>query len=428
MRPVRSGAAGGRRAFGVGKPRPGRLRRLRPATANSTLPIAAVAPAPPPPPSVRPLCPTKGDVMNLELIVAQLAALVFCFAVPLVVLPMLIWGERRVAAYIQLRLGPNRVGPLGLIQPLADVIKLVFKEDVTPNRVDRLLYTLAPLLAFVPGMIGLAIIPMGPGFWLVDQADATVGYVALQGADLTLGLLFLLAALGISAYGLTFGGWASNSKYPQLGGIRATAQVISYEIALALAVICVVMVTASEAASGWSIRDIVWSQIRTGSLETGYVDAFNWNVWRQPLACIIFIIAAFAETNRLPFDMPEAESELVAGYHTEYSSMKFAMFFMGEYLAMFVQSALIVTLFFGGWSIPGIIPVDPQYLVGLEGILYSLLGFIVFIIKTLFFLFVFMWVRWTLPRFRYDQLMDLGWKWLIPLGIANLVITALVLA
>ncbi|MGE0434658.1 MAG: NADH-quinone oxidoreductase subunit NuoH [Planctomycetota bacterium] len=359
---------------------------------------------------------------------SQIAALLACFAVPLAVLPLFIWGERKICAWIQDRVGPNRVGPFGLLQPLADVIKLIFKEDVIPIRVDKLLFVLAPLFAFVPAMVALAVIPMGPGFYLGDTAAADgSNFIALQGADLGVGLLFLFAMMGLGSYALTFGGWASNSKYSQLGGIRASAQLISYEIALTLAAVAVLMTTHNP---DFNISNIVWDQVRRpemvdGAWQTKYwfngIFPAEWNIFRQPLAFIIFFVAALAETNRAPFDLPEAEPELVGGYHTEYSSFKFAMFFMGEYLGILIQSALVALLFLGGWHMP-FMPL--QALAGWDGLIWMAVGFGVFLVKMHVVVFVFMWIRWTFPRFRYDQLMGLGWKVLIPLAIANAVVTA----
>ncbi len=357
-------------------------------------------------------------------LIAQIIFLVVVFSVPLVILPGLIWAERRVAGWIQLRQGPNRVGPFGIFQPLADVVKLVFKEDVMPNRVDRFLFRFAPLLAFVPGMVALAVIPMGPGVMVGDS------YIPFQGADVGIGILFLLALLGLTAYSLTLGGWASNSKFSQLGGIRATAQVISYELALGIAILLVVIAAASSTvgATGFAINDIVFHQIRTGfpgdyELRTfmGFLPA--WNIFVQPLAFVVFLVAAFAEANRAPFDMPEAEPELVGGYHTEFSSFKFAMFFMGEYLAVILQSALIVLFFLGGWHIIGMPVEAPEW--GWDAVLWNVIGFLVFMSKMTVVIFFFIWLRWSLPRFRYDQLMSLGWKVLIPLGLVNLTLVML---
>jgi len=301
--------------------------------------------------------------------------------------PLLVLAERRIAAGIQNRLGPNRVGPQGLLQPIADVLKLVFKEEIVPINADRVLYRLGPLLAFSPAALAFAAIPVGRG---------------IQVADMSVGVLFIVTVTSLSVYGVSFGGWASNNKFSLLGGLRSSAQIISYESAMGLSLISVLMVSGSL-----KLSDIVLAQ----------QSFLRWNVFWQPVAFVIFVTAAFAENNRLPFDLPECESELVGGYHTEYSSMKFAMYFLGEYVAMIVMSALIVTLFLGGWS-PGFeLP---------EGLFWTAVSVAVFALKTLVVLFFYIWVRWTLPRFRYDQLMHLGWKALIPLAMANIVVTGIV--
>lgn len=369
--------------------------------------------------------------MTLELVLIQLVVALVCFGIPLAILPLFIWLERRLAAWIQDRVGPNRVGPFGLMQPLADVIKLVFKEDVIPRRVDKLLFTTAPMFAFVPGMVALAVIPFGPGFYFGDSPDPR-NLIVFQGADLAVGILFFFAMTALGAYAQTFGGWASNSKYPQLGGIRASAQVISYEIALGIGFITILIMAADPASgvSGFRLSDVVWDQVRSvndkGEVESSYLFGFlplTWNIFRNPIAFLIFFIASLAETNRAPFDMPEAEPELVGGFHTEYSAFKFAMFFMGEYLGMMLMACLITLLFLGGWHFPGL-PVVPE--AGWWGLFMALIGFAVFLAKMMIVVFLYMQIRWTFPRFRYDQLMGLGWKVLIPIGLANLIVTALV--
>ena len=310
-----------------------------------------------------------------------------------VVLPMtaavMVWAERRIAAFMQDRLGPNRVGPAGLLQPIADLLKFIFKEDVIPGHVNRTLYILAPIMALVPAIIVFCVIPYARGMVI---ADLNVGLL----------LVFSLASLGV--YGITIGGWASNSKYALLGGVRASAQMISYELALGLSVIPVFLFV--------------------GDLNLGAVVAWQaehvWLVLPLFPAFIIFLVCTYAETNRLPFDCPEAETELVAGYHVEYSSMKFALFFMAEYINMVTASALIVTLFFGGWTLPFV-----DFPAGWFG---TVLSGLVFTTKVGFFLFLYIWVRWTLPRFRYDQLMDLGWKVMLPASLVIIVATAGVLA
>ena len=308
--------------------------------------------------------------------------------------PVMVWVERRGAALIQDRLGPNRVGPLGLFQPVIDVVKLLFKEHVTPAAAHRGLYLLAPMLALFISLVTFIVIPFGSG------DDVTLFGVPLGGftpaAGLDVGVLYLLAIGSLGVYGIVLAGWSSNNKYSLLGGLRSSAQLISYELAMTVSVLGVLLTTGSL-----RLNDVV-----------AYQQQHLWNAVPQALGFLTFMIAAFAETNRLPFDLAEAETELVAGYHVEYSSMKFAAFFMAEYMNMFTASALAVTLFLGGWSLPGV------HLTGWLGLLVSMA---VFLFKVGFFLWVFVWVRWSLPRFRYDQLMSLGWKGLLPLATLNLV-------
>jgi NADH-quinone oxidoreductase subunit H len=314
----------------------------------------------------------------------------------------LTWIERRLSGVMQFRWGPNRVGWLGLLQPIADGIKFAMKEDVTPAEANRLIHTLAPIMSMVPALCAFAVVPFGP---TVEIAGRQVGLVIV---DLDSGLLFSLAAASLGVYGIVCAGWASRSKYALMGGLRASAQMISYELPLALAIVSVLLVAGSlrpveivEQQAGW-----FWS----------------WNLFGgwQLLGFLIFMVAGYAETNRLPFDMPEAESELVAGYHTEYSSMKFSMFFMAEYINMITSSALAVTLFLGGWQLGFPVPFDGWPL--------WILQIAAFAAKVGFFLLLFVWVRWTLPRFRYDQLMSLGWKRLFPLALVNLALVALLVA
>jgi NADH-quinone oxidoreductase subunit H len=293
--------------------------------------------------------------------------------------------ERRLLGKFQIRYGPNRVGPFGLLQPLADGVKLILKESFMPANVDVLVYWLAPALSMITALFVYAVIPFGPEVTLFGRP------VALRLADVDVGILVVLAASSIGVYGIILGGWSSNSKYSLLGSLRSSAQLISYELALGLAVIAVVLTAGSL-----SLVRIVEAQRSV------------WFVFRQPLAFLIFLVAALAETNRAPFDLPEAEQELVAGYQTEYGGFKFAMFYIGEYVAVVTMSALITTLFWGGWHGPV-----------LPGVLW-------FVAKTLAFIFVFIWVRATLPRVRHDQLMAFGWKVLVPLGLVNIVATALV--
>ena len=326
---------------------------------------------------------------NLQGILMGAVRAVAIFGGIMTLAPMLVMAERRICAAIQNRIGPNRVGPMGLLQPLADVIKLLFKEDIIPDRADRTLFSLAPLLAFAPAAIAFVAIPVGRD---------------LQVADLNVGVLYVLAITSLGVYGCSFGGWASNSKYSLLGGIRSSAQIISYEIAMGLAIVSVLMIAG----------DVHLGSIVEWQAENG------WIIFYQPLAFIIFLVAAFAENNRLPFDMAECESELVGGFHTEYTGMKFGMFFLGEYIAMIVMSALLVTLFLGGW--------DPVFFELPEGAAGTAISVLCFTVKLLAVLVLYIWVRWTLPRFRYDQLMKLGWKTFVPLALLNIVLTGIVVS
>ena len=317
----------------------------------------------------------------------------------LVFLPLLLWVERRGAGLIQDRPGPNRVGPFGLLQSLADVIKFFFKEDIVPTHADRGLYLLAPALAVFAALSTFAVIPYGATLPLKR------GDVPLIGADVSIGILFVFAITSLSVYGIVLAGWSSNNKFSLMGGIRSSAQIISYELAMTTAGAGVIL-----NAGSFRLTEIVGSQSGTW---LGFVP--RWNVIAQFVGFIVFFVAAFAETNRTPFDLPEADAELVAGYHTEYSAMKFAMFFMAEYINVIVASAMMVTLYFGGWTFPGFAP---------HGVAGAIISIVIFTVKTLFFVWVFVWVRWTLPRFRYDQLMNLGWKVLLPLALLNLFWTA----
>ena len=312
------------------------------------------------------------------------------------VAPVMLWLERRAPAFMQDRLGPNRVGPLGLLQGIADAVKFIFKEDTIPTNADRGLFLLAPALALVPAMTTFLVLPFGP---TVEIFGHTTPLVVI---DSDVGILLFLSLASLGVYSLVLAGWSSNNKWSLIGSIRASAQMISYELALTMTVVCALI-----PAGALNLSTVVDYQ-RDGL----------WQVVTQPLGFLVFLIAAFAETNRLPFDLPEAESELVAGYHTEYGSMRFAMFFMGEYMSMTTLSALGVTLYFGGWSLPF---VDFS---GFSGLVQALLGFGVIMAKVGLWLFFFIWVRWTFPRFRYDQLMRLGWKVLVPLALVQFVVTA----
>jgi NADH-quinone oxidoreductase subunit H len=330
-------------------------------------------------------------------------------AVPLLVVPLLVYLERRLSAFIQDRIGPNRVGPLGLLQPLADAIKFIFKEDIVPPHTNRWLYVLAPAFAAIPALCTLSVVPFGHTLRVLGME------VPLVVADVNVGVLVVFALTSLGVYGIVLAGWASNNKYSLLGGLRSAAQMVSYELSLGLSVIGVVMLAGSL-----RLTDIVLAQ-----------SGWFWYVFLQPIGAIVFLIASYAETNRLPFDLPEAETELVAGYHTEYGSMKFALFFLAEYAAMITASALTVTLFFGGWQLPYYLQWRDRLASALPGgigtLVADLIPVAVFAFKTLFFLFLMIWVRWTFPRFRYDQLMDFGWKVMLPASLLNVAWTAVII-
>src|SRR5438874_2313164 len=309
-----------------------------------------------------------------------------------------VWVERKVSAAIQDRRGPNRVGPFGLLQPLADMIKAFLKEDFTPAHVRKAYYWLAPGIVMIPSLLTVAIIPFG----------SQLGKQKMVVADLNVGILYTFGIVSLGVYGIVLAGYAANSKYPFLGGIRSSAQLISYEIAMGMSVVPIFMIV-----GGLRLSDVVAYQ--SGGL-------FHWLIFKQPLACAIFIAAMFAETNRLPFDLPESEQELAGGYNVEYSSIKFALFFMGEYAAMTAGAAMMVTLFLGGWTLP-FAGLDQPAATAAMGWLH--IG--IFLAKMLVVEFMIIWVRWMWPRFRYDQLMDLGWRRFIPLALVNIVATALVL-
>lgn len=310
---------------------------------------------------------------------------------------VLVYAERKISGYIQLRPGPNRVGPAGFLQPFADVLKLIMKEDIRPLAANPTIHSLAPLLMVIIAMSVPAVIPFARGVVIADVGP---------------GVLVILALTSISVYGVTLAGWSSNSKYSLLGGLRSAAQMISYELSMGLAVVSVVLI-----AGTLNLTEIVENQASGWAI-------LGWHVFRNPIGAIIFIVTAFAETNRLPFDLPEAEQELVGGYHTEYSGMKFGMFFLAEYVNFWVASFVIVTLFFGGYLVP-FEPLLISAFPGLDGsILLGILQVLSLMLKVAFFAFLFIWVRWTFPRFKYVQLMQLGWKALLPLALANAVLVA----
>lgn len=316
-------------------------------------------------------------------------------------------AERKVLAWMQVRVGPNRAGPFGFFQPVADGIKLLFKEELIPSGAERVLFVLAPIITVIPALIIMGVVPFGPPI-------EVFGYkVPLAIADINVGMLYILSVASIAVYGIVLAGWSSNNKYAMMGGLRSTAQMVSYEIALGLAIVGPILVAGSM-----SLRDITLSQTTL------------WNVVRQPVGALIFFLATLAEVNRAPFDMPEAEQELTAGYHTEYSGMKFALFFMAEYIKMVAVSGIGVALFFGGYLGPFLDTVGPWVINGwaVGSWIAGLLGLLYFSLKTAVFLFFMIWIRGTLPRLRYDQLMRLGWKVMLPLALANVVVTAVALA
>jgi NADH-quinone oxidoreductase subunit H len=322
------------------------------------------------------------------------------------VVAYLILVERKIAAWAQDRVGPNRAGPLGLLQPLADGAKMILKEDVIPGYVSRPLYLLAPVIAIVAATIAFAVVPFGPvgntgvNVPFVGEAGENVQFQIAPGIDV--GIVYIFAIGSLAVYGVILAGWSSNNKYSFLGGLRSSAQIISYEIPLGMSILGMVLISRSldlNAIINWQDRHV-------------------WGILVQPLGFLLFLVSAFAETNRLPFDLPESEQELVGGFHTEYSAMKFGMFFLGEYLHVITVSFLTVILFFGGWDLPFVLDQDQV------GWLPALAKALVLIVKVSFMIIFIMWVRWTLPRFRYDTLMDLAWKRMIPLALINLVATA----
>ena len=321
------------------------------------------------------------------------------FLIALVVAAYATYAERKVAAFMQDRIGPDRAGPFGLLQPIADGIKMFMKEEIMPTFSNKFLFILGPSLAMMTALMATVLIPWGGD--LVINGET----YPLQITDINIGVLYIFGVVSIGVYGVMIGGWASNNKYSLLGAIRASSQMISYEIAMGLAIIALLMTTGTL-----SLREI--TQQQAGSL---------WNVVYQPLGFLIFLICAFAELNRAPFDLPECETELVGGYHTEYSSMKLGFYLFAEYINMFISSAVIATFYFGGYNIPF------QEYIPVDGNVLAILQLLFFFAKVIFFIFFFMWVRWTLPRFRYDQLMGLGWKVLIPLAIFNIIATAVLM-
>jgi NADH-quinone oxidoreductase subunit H len=343
------------------------------------------------------------DIISILIVLIKI--LIIMFGVLVLGAAMAVLAERRVSAFIQERLGPNRVGPGGFLQPFADVVKLVMKEDIVPRQANRFIHDLAPIISISIALSTFAIIPFGNTIELFGRQ------IKLMIADVDIGILYLLALTSIGVYGVSLAGWSSNNKYSLLGGLRSSAQLISYELSMGLSLIGVIMI------SGTLRLD------QTVLQQTAYWWGIipKWNIFLQPLGFITFMIASFAETNRLPFDLPEAEPELVGGYHTEYTGMKFGLFFLAEYANVITSSAVTVTLFFGGWHLP----YAEQW--GLSPLMLSLVQILTFLTKVILLVLFFIIVRWTIPRFRYDQLMRIGWKVMLPMAIANFLLTGLVI-
>jgi NADH-quinone oxidoreductase subunit H len=321
----------------------------------------------------------------------QIALLLFIVAT---VVAYLVYAERKISAFIQARLGPMRVGPFGLLQPLADLVKLISKEDFIPDKADKLIFPLAPMISVLAAFTVLSVLPFGPRW--------------LHIADVNIGLLFVLAFSSVGVLGIIMAGWSSNSKYPLLGGLRSSAQLVSYEVGMGLAIVAALMFTGTLSMVG-----IIDQQATYGV----------WNIFYQPLGFFIFIVCGLAETNRTPFDLPEGESEIVGGFHTEYSGFRWSLFFLSEYTAMVIVSSVATTLYLGGWHFWGVARlINPET----SPLLSALAGLAIFVVKVLVLIYVFMWFRWTFPRYRYDQLMDLGWKWLTPAALANIVLSGVV--
>lgn len=337
--------------------------------------------------------------MEFSFLIYKLILVLIVFSITLVVAMYSTYAERKVAAFLQDRLGPNRAGPFGILQPVADGVKMFMKEEIIPNVSNKFLFILGPSVAMLTACMTGVVIPWGESLTIAGKE------YPLQITDVNIGILYLFGVVSLGVYGIMIGGWASNNKYSLIGAIRASSQMISYEVAMGLSIIALVMMTGTL-----SIREI--AQQQAGA---------HWNIIYQPLGFLIFLICAFAETNRAPFDLPECETELVGGYHTEYSSMKLGFYLFAEYINMFISAAIISTFYFGGYNFPFI------HSLGLSANWITILGTIIFFSKIIFFIFFFMWVRWTIPRFRYDQLMNLGWKILIPLSLLNILITGAVM-
>jgi NADH-quinone oxidoreductase subunit H len=334
----------------------------------------------------------------MEFLIVKLVLVVVVFLVSLGIAAYSTYAERKIAAFLQDRVGPDRAGPFGLLQPVADGVKMFMKEEIIPTNADRALFILGPSIMMMTACMTGVVIPWGHSL-MINGTEYPV-----QITDLNIGILYIFGVVSIGVYGIMIGGWASNNKYSLMGAIRASSQMISYELAMGLSIIALIMTTGSL-----SIREIVEAQ-----------HGMNWNVFVQPLGFILFLVCAFAECNRTPFDLPECETELVGGYHTEYSSMKLGFYLFAEYINMFISAAVISSLYFGGYNFPFIDQL------GLSHNALTLLGTAIFFGKIFFFIFFFMWIRWTIPRFRYDQLMHLGWRIMIPLALFNVLLTGFI--
>lgn len=339
--------------------------------------------------------------MDSAFIIEKSVVIVAVFALTMFMAMYSTWAERKVAAFLQDRVGPNRAGWGGLLQPLADGAKLFTKEEFFPNTPNRFLFILGPAIAMSTALITSAVIPWG------DKIHVFGRDVVLQATDIDVSILYVFGVLSIGVYGIMIGAWASNNKYSLMSAVRASSQMISYEVAMGLAMISILMMSGSL-----SLKDITIMQANDG-----------WNIFYQPLAFLIFLICSFAETNRTPFDLAECESELIGGYHTEYSSMKMGFYLFAEYANMFISSTILAVVFLGGYHFPGMAWVNENWGINIG----ALLGFLTLFAKICFFIFFYMWVRWTIPRFRYDQLMHLGWKILIPLAVINIIVTGIVM-
>lgn len=345
--------------------------------------------------------------MDKAILIEKGIFIVVIFAITMLMAMYSTLAERKIAAWLQDRVGPNRAGKGGILQPLADGLKLFAKEEFMPFTPNSFLFTLGPAISMTMALMTSAVIPWG------DRLEIAGRTVILQATDIDVALLYIFGVLSVGVYGIMIGGWASNNKFSLMSAMRASSQMISYEVAMGLAIIAVIMATETL-----SIREIAAQQ--SGFWKDGW---FSWNVFKHPVSFIIFLVCSFAETNRTPFDLAECEAELIGGHHTEYSSMKMGFYLFGEYASMFISSAILSIIYFGAYNYPGMELVESALGVNIA----SIIGILVLFAKICFFIFFYMWIRWTIPRFRYDQLMNLGWKMLIPLAIANIVITAIVI-